>query len=328
MVLTESSVFDRIRASLSETPVAGGRKIAFHAMGTPCQITFVPSGRATAEVFIAAAVRWVADFEAKYSRFIPQSLIGRVNQAAGRHWVEVDDEADRLFSMCHELYFFTRGAFDATALPLILLWNWKANPPVIPDEATVNATRELVGWHKVQRRKGAIHLPREGMSIDLGGIGKEYAVDRVVQLAQEHGIENVLVDFGQDVRVSGRPPGRPAWHIGLEDPQNPGKCWTGVAAQDVAVASSGDYLRRFEANGRRYGHILDPRYGQPVNNSCRAVTVIAPTCTFAGALSTAAFILGAQEGLKMIESYYGAEGCIITEATRHQTRRFNEYLTR
>jgi thiamine biosynthesis lipoprotein len=230
--------------------------------------------------------------------------------------------------MCQELYFFTRGAFDPTALPLIQLWNWKADPPVIPDAATISASRELVGWRKVQRRKGAIHLPQEGMCIDLGGIGKEYAVDRVVQLAQENGIPNVLVDFGQDVRVSGRPPGRPAWHIGLEDPQNPGNCWTGVAAQDTAVATSGDYLRRFEVNGRRYGHILDPRTGYPVNNGCRAVTVIAPTCTFAGALSTTAFVLGEQEGLKMIESYFGAEGCILTETTRHQTRRFNEYLTR
>jgi thiamine biosynthesis lipoprotein len=327
MVLNDTPVLERVLASLTETPVANGRKIGFRAMGTWCQITWFQNSRAAADRFKQAAVLWVADFEATYSRFIPDSLIGRINQSAGKEWVEVDEETDRLFSLCQELHFFTRGAFDPTALPLIKLWDWKADPPRIPDDNAIHATRELVGWGKVQRRKGAIYLPREGMSIDLGGIGKEYAVDRVVQLAQEHGIGDVLVDFGQDIRANGCPPGKPAWHVGLEDPQNPGQCWTGVAVQNKAVATSGDYLRKFEINGRRYGHILDPRSGYPVSNGCSAVTVVAPTCTFAGALSTTAFIVGAQAGLEMIERYFGAEGCITTDKSRHQSRRFNEYVT-
>jgi FAD:protein FMN transferase len=328
MVLTQPSVVDRVRASLAERPAPGGRRVVFRAMGTLCQITFVPPERVAADGFIDAAVRWVADFEARYSRFLPDSLIGRINATAGRGWFEVDEETDQLFSLCHELHFHSRGAFDPTALPLIHLWNWKAAPPVIPSDAAVSAARELVGWRRVERRPGAIRLPVAGMSLDLGGIGKEYAVDRVVQLAQACGIRNVLVDFGQDVRAQGRPRERPVWHVGLEDPQSPGTCWTGVAAPDVAVATSGDYLRRFEFNGRRYGHILDPRSGYPVHNGCRAVTVIAPTCTIAGVLATTAFILGETEGLQLIENYFGAEGCILTEQSRHQTRRFNEYLTR
>ena len=328
MLVSEPSVLDRVRASVAERPAPGGRKIVFRAMGTVCQITFVAGARAAADNFIHAAVRWVADFEAKYSRFLPDSLISRINQGAGQGWFEVDEETDRLFALCQELYFFSRGAFDPTALPLIRLWNWKAEPPVIPDDAAIEAARELVGWRKLERRTGAIRLPVKGMSIDLGGIGKEYAVDRVVQLAQEHGLSDVLVDFGQDVRAQGRPLDRPVWHVGLEDPHQPGTCWTGVAAQDVAVATSGDYLRRFELNGRRFGHILDPRTGYPVNNGCRAVTVIAPTCTVAGVLSTTAFILGDTEGLQMIDHYFGAEGCILTDHSRYQTRRFNAYLTR
>ncbi|MBI3853014.1 MAG: FAD:protein FMN transferase [Verrucomicrobia bacterium] len=328
MVITANSVFDRINASVHELPVVNARKFAFRAMGTLCQITFSTGARVAGEQFKLAAVRWVADFEARYSRFIPESLIGRINRSAGRDWVEVDEETERMFALCNELYFCTRGAFDPTALPLIKLWDWKAEPPVIPDATAINAARELVGWPKVQRKKGAIFLPRAGMSIDLGGIGKEYAVDRVVQLAAEHGIENVLVDFGQDLRVQGQPSGKKAWHIGLEDPMNPGKCWTGVAVKDKAVATSGDYLRNFQAGGRRYGHILDPRSGYPVDNSCRAVSVVAPTCTIAGILSTTAFILGPTEGLNLISTYMGADGCIITEHNRYQTRRFHEYVTR
>ncbi len=328
MVLALNNIFDRVKASVQELPAPNGRKFAFQAMGTRCQITFATGARVAGEQFKLAVVRWVADFEARYSRFIPESLIGRINENAGKTWIEVDEETDRILSLCHDLYFFTRGAFDPTALPLIKLWNWKANPPVIPTDTAIQSARELVGWSKVQRRKGAIFLPRAGMSIDLGGVGKEYAVDRVVQLAAEHGIQNVLVDFGQDVRVQGQPSGKGAWHIGLEDPLNPGKCWAGVAVKDKAVATSGDYLRHFQAQGRRYGHILDPRSGYPVDNGCRAVSVIAPTCTFAGILSTTAFILGPTEGLNLIGSYMGAEGCIITENNRYQTRRFHEYVTR
>jgi thiamine biosynthesis lipoprotein len=241
--------------------------------------------------------------------------------------VEVDEETDRLFSMCQELHFLTQGAFDPTALPLIRLWNWQARPPSLPDDDAVRRAMELVGWRKVQCRPGAIRLSREGMGLDLGGIGKEYAVDRVVQFAHEFGLHNVLVDFGQDIRATGRPQGRSAWHVGLQDPGEPAKCWTGVAVQDRAVATSGGYLRRFELNGRHFSHILDPRTGQPVTNNCQAVSVTATTCTFAGALCTSAFILGEQEGFRLLETCHGAEGCILTTTSRYQTRRFNEHLT-
>ena len=279
------------------------------------------------EQFKSAVVDWVAGFEARYSRFIPESLVSQINQAAGKNWTEVDEETDRIFALCHELVFLTRGAFDPTALPLIRLWNWKASPPVIPTDEQIRAAKELVGWSKIQRRKGAIFLPQAGMSLDLGGVGKEYAVDRVTQLAAQHGIANVLVDFGQDLCMRGAPAGKPAWHIGLEDPANPGKCWTGLAIKDKAVATSGDYLRNFTINGRRYGHIIDPRSGYPVDNGCRAVSVIAPTCTIAGILSTTAFILGPTEGLNLIGNYLGAAGCISTDKSRYETRRFHEYVT-
>jgi len=238
--------------------------------------------------------------------------------------VEVDEQTEQILGFCHGLYFFTHGAFDPTALPLIKLWDWKANR--VPDDAAIQAARELTDWNKVQRRHGAVYLPRAGMSLDLGGIGKEYAVDRVLQLAQEHGLNSALVDFGQDLRVHGLPADKPAWHIGLDDPKQPGKCWASLAVKDKAVATSGDYLRHFTQGGRRYGHIIDPRSGYPVDNGCLAATVIAPTCTVAGILSTTAFILGAKEGLRLIESYFGAAGCITTNNSLHQTKNIYEYL--
>ena len=305
---------------------AGFYKLTFRAMSTECRVHFRSLSPAGAQELQNDVVRWVADFEARYSRFIPESVIGRINAGAGSHWVDVDAEADRLFTLCQEFHFFTSGIFDPTALPLIQLWNWKSEPPVVPSPAAVKAALELVGWRKVRRRPGAIFLPRAGMGLDLGGIGKEYAVDQVMQMALQRGLENVLVDFGQDLRVHGHPPEKGAWHIGLKDPKSPGRCWAGVAVTDHAVASSGDYLRGFTIQGRRYGHILDPRSGYPVDNGSRAVTVIAPSCTVAGILSTTAFVLGAQEGLQLISSSYGAEGCITTDTKRYETKAFGRWV--
>jgi thiamine biosynthesis lipoprotein len=331
MVLTNESslaaVQDRIRRSANCVVERGLHQLSFHAMSTICRVQFECPSPARARELQELVLAWVGEFEAGYSRFLPDSKISRINAAAGRHWVEVDPETDALFNLCRDMIFFTRGVFDPTALPLIRLWNWKAKAPVVPTPEAIRKALELVGWSHIQRRPGAIFLPRPGMCLDLGGIGKEYAVDRVLTLLMEQGIANALVDFGQDVRVAGRPPGREAWHVGLQDPRNLSRCWTGVAVTRHAVATSGDGVRHFVHQGRRYGHILDPRTGYPVNNGTLSVSVIAPHCTFAGILSTAAVVLGLKEGLEMISLCPGVEGCIITESAHNQTRGFYAYTT-
>jgi FAD:protein FMN transferase len=327
MVLNPNiAVRERVRQSAIVNEEPDLSTLTFQAMGTRCRVCLVEPTRQAANEYLNQVLTWVADFEAKYSRFLNDSLIGFINSAAGKMWVEVDEETDRLFNLCNDLFFLTRGAFDPTALPLIQLWNWKANPPSVPADATIHAARELTGWQKIQRRRGAIFLPQSGMCLDLGGIGKEYAVDMVVALAAQYGIEHVLADFGQDIRVQGRPPGRPAWHVGLENPQKPGSCWGSVAVTSHAVASSGDYLRHFVYQGQRYGHIIDPRTGHPVRNGCQAVNVVASTCTIAGILSTTAFILGPQEGFNLINGYHGASGAMLTEQGHFITPRFYEHL--
>ncbi len=330
MVLASPDVMAGVSARVQEsarTLVRGDYyELSFQAMNTVCRINFRAATPALAQACQAEAVQWTAAFEARYSRFIPQSIIGQINAAAGRDWVAVDPETDRLLSFCQEMVFFTHGIFDPATLPLLQLWNWKASPPRIPDAAAIAAARELSGWEKIQRRPGAVFLPRAGMGLDLGGIGKEYAVDQVWQMARQRGLLDVLVDFGQDVRVYGQSPGKGAWHIGLEDPRQPGRCWTGLGVTNQAVATSGDYFRAFTSQGRRYGHILDLRTGEPAPNGCLAVTVIAATCTMAGLLSTSAFVLGPCAGLELVQRCPGAEACITTQTSRCQTPNFSAYV--
>ena len=330
MVMSQSNSSQEVLARVAQSAqisVAGNlHKLEFRAMSTLCRVNVHDVPADIAVEFQRDVVAWTAQFEARYSRFIPDSLIGRINAAAGEHWVETDPETDRLFNLCQELFFFTRGSFDPSALPLIKLWNWKQHPPAVPGAAAIEAALALVGWNKIQRRPGGIFLPQAGMAIDLGGIGKEYAVDCVMNMAIQRGIPNVLVDFGQDVRVRGHAPEKKFWWIGLDDAMDPGKCWAGVAVTDHAVASSGDYLRHFVFQGRRYGHILDPRTGYPAFNDCRAVSIIAPSCTIAGLLSTSVCILGAKEGLQLVELHPGAAGAVTTDTTKLYSRKFHEYI--
>lgn len=322
-----TSTLERTASTGSTDGRDGLRKLSFFAMGTPCVIQYDCGNPEQAATFEAAACGWVHAFEAKYSRFKSDSLVSRINAAAGLNWTAVDADTEQLLKLCDSLHFLTRGVLDPTALPLLRLWNYKADHPVIPTDYDVARARQLVGWSKVQRRPGEIFLPEIGMALDFGGFGKEYAVDVVAQLAIEHGIPSVLVDFGHDLRALGQPPGRPAWHIGLEDPKRPGRTIGSVAlAGSRGIASSGDYLRRFVHNGKRYGHIVDPRTGKPVANGCIQATAIAATCLHAGILSTTAFVLGAVKGIEFIQSFPGAEGMIVTEDARAQTRGFFNHV--
>lgn len=321
-----AAVADRLKQSARIGTKDGGHELLFRALGTQCRVLVAGPAQTVATCF-SAVLTWVANFEAKYSRFLPDSLISRINAAAGREWVVIDPEAERIFALCQELHFLTRGAFDPTALPLIRLWDWKQPRTTLPTEQEIAAARELVGWRQVQRAPGKVFLPRAGMALDLGGMGKEYAVDQVLLLARQLGLASVLVDFGADVRVAGLPPdGRPAWHVGLEDPAKPGTCWCGLAVREGGVATSGDYLRKFELNGVRYGHIVDLRTGKPVANTVRAVSVLAPSCTQAGMLSTAVFALGPEEGLRLLDATPGTAGVIITDHAKHFSRRFHEHI--
>jgi thiamine biosynthesis lipoprotein len=325
-VLTQSP---RVTPPSTSSAGAGAalRTVSFRAMGTTCQIQYVaPLGDEQAQRFERTAVGWVNAFEAKFSRFRPDSLVSRINAAAGQSWVEIDAEMETLLELCDTLYVMTRGVLDPTALPLMQLWNYKAETPRIPTAAEIAAAMACVGWRKVQRAPGKVFLPQAGMALDFGGFGKEYAVDMVAQIAIDRGLSAALVDFGHDLRAIGAPPGRLAWHIGIEDPQAPGRPAGSVGLSGRGIASSGDYIRCFRAGGRRYGHIIDPRTGAPVANGCVQATVIAPSCLQAGVLSTTAFVLGVQQGIELIQSCPGAEGLIVTEQARAQTRNFFTYV--
>lgn len=302
--------------------VQGVRRVEFRALGTGCSIQFRHRDDRTALQFAADALGWLGAFEAKFSRFCETSLVSRVNAAAGREWVETDAEMERMLDLAEGLNNLTEGILDATMLPLLRVWDWKKIHLVLPAQEEIKKARALTGWQRVQRRPGAVFLPHAGMGLDFGGFGKEFAVDRLARLATERGVKDALIDLGRDIYAVGGNGVHPFWHVGIEDARRPGTCRAGLGLSNRAVSASGDHARCFSHNGRRYGHILDPRTGWPVANGVRGVNVVAQSCMEAGVYSTAICILGARDGLEFAARARHVEALIQTDTGTHASRNF------
>jgi thiamine biosynthesis lipoprotein len=155
--------------------------------------------------------------------------------------------------------------------------------------ADIAAARALIGWHRVDWSDAHVQLPHAGMEIDFGGIGKEYAADRAATIVRDAGIAHALVNLGGDVRAVGpRADGSP-WRVGIRDPRNDEGVIATMPVEDEAVATSGDYERYFEVDGRRYCHLLDPRSGMPVEH-WQSASVVAPLAILAGSYATIAML--------------------------------------
>jgi FAD:protein FMN transferase len=302
---------------------SGYYEVFFFALGARCQLFFGAPTADAAEAFRQAAAKWLGNFETRFSRFLPDSELNRINAQAGLGWIEIDRETEVLLDICNQCHFVTEGAFDATSLPLTRLWDWKHKHEALPTKEEIEKAMALVGWKRLQRAPGKLLIPDKGMELDFGGVGKEFAVDCVKQLAVGMGIEQVLVDLGGDIAVHGESPEGGGWYVGIEDPEQQGSCHIGLRLKPgAAVATSGDYRRCFEFQGMTYGHILDCRTGWPVRNGTRAVTVIAPRCLAAGLLSTSAMVIGGTAAIAMLERTVGVQGCLWCNGQLLETRGF------
>jgi thiamine biosynthesis lipoprotein len=266
-------------------------RTTFRAMAAENDLQLWSPDLARAQRAADAAVADVRRIEAKYSRYLADSVTTRINRAAGGKAIAIDAETAALLRYADQCFALSGGLFDVTSGVLRRVWDWKRKPPMVPDDAALHAATRLVDWKSVEWDGRSIRLPRPGMEIDFGGIGKEYAADRAATICIEHGIRNGLVNLAGDVRVLGpRADGSP-WRIGIVHPRHTGTTIAGLDLAMGAVATSGDYERYFELNGRRYCHILDPRSGMPVAH-WQSVSVIAPLCVVAGSCSTIAMLLG------------------------------------
>lgn len=284
----------------------------FALMGGGALVQFVDDrGRERAERVARAVEGEARRIEVKFSRYRESSVVSEINRNAGRTPVAVDEETDMLVQWALELSRWTDGRFDPTVGALRRAWDFKSSR--VPSAGEIAALLPLVDAAAVSRRNRTIFLRRAGMEIDLGGVGKEYAVDRAAKLLREEGIRSAVVSFAGDVRTVGsRGDGRP-WKVGVVDPRDRGRCRFAVRPlADAGIATSGDYERGFVQEGVRYHHILDARTGWPARGVASA-TVVAASAFRAGCFATASFLLGPDAGPALLEEAEGVEGALITE---------------
>ena len=262
----------------------------FVAMASPCEVLVDGDDRVSAAAALEVARDEALRIERKFSRYRDDSVVHAIHQAAGAP-VEVDEETRGLLdyaAVCHEL---SGGRFDITSGVLRRVWTFDGCAHV-PDRTAIEQALRHVGWTRVDWDGHAITLPA-GMEIDFGGIGKEYAVDRAAALVAGRIEGSFVVNFGGDLFASRpRGGGRP-WSVGIDDPERTGdQVLYRVDLSRGGLATSGDARRYVMVEGRRLGHVLDPRTGWPVEQAPRSVTVVAGTCLEAGTLSTLACLRG------------------------------------
>jgi FAD:protein FMN transferase len=261
-------------------------------MGSPCELALFASGEADAQHAVDAVTQDVERLEQRYSRFRDTSLLSRINRVAESGGsIDVDDETAGLLNYAATCFTSSGGLFDITSGLLRKAWNFSAG--TLPDPAVVDKLLTRIGWDKLQWSAPHLRFPIPGMELDLGGVVKEYAADRAAALSRHAGVVSGFVNLGGDVAIIGPRPDGDAWRIGLAHPRAPGETMTMVELHSGAVASSGDYERCIVIDGKRYGHILNPRTGQPVAH-LTAVTVVGSLCVVAGSASTIAMLKDAE----------------------------------
>ena len=264
-------------------------RFSFHAMASDHELLLWSDDLAGASDAAHAAIDDVRRIEAKYSRYRDDSVTTRINRAAGGVPVPIDAETAALLRYAEQCHALSDGRFDITSGVLRRAWDFRRVPPRLPDAATLDTALALIGWRDVEWSDTSIRLPRVGMEIDFGGIGKEYAADRAAAIVVDRGVPNALVNLGGDVRAAGPQPDGAPWIVGIRHPREPNAAIATVELVSGAVATSGDYERYFEIDGRRYCHVLDPRSGYPVSH-WQSVSVLAPLCVVAGSLATIAML--------------------------------------
>jgi thiamine biosynthesis lipoprotein len=262
----------------------------FIAMGSPCELLLESNDQAVAKKLAQLVADEAWRIEDKFSRYLPGNIIQRINSSDGEP-IETDEETADLLDFAAALTELSDGGFDITSGVLREVWKFDGSAN-LPSADSVNTVLERVGWHRIDWTRPQLTL-QPGMQIDLGGVGKEYAVDKAANLIRDQTEIPCLINFGGDIVATDISADSRGWQIGIEAPDADGRITNKVIRlRNGGLATSGDARRFLLKNGIRYGHILNPNTGWPVKDAPRSITVAADTCTQAGMIATLAMLQG------------------------------------
>ncbi len=287
-------------------------RFAFRAMAAENEVQVHADDARLAREAAARAIGEVARIEAKFSRYRPDSVVSRVNAAAGGAPVAIDAETQALLAFAGECFRQSAGAFDATSG--VLRRAWRFDEGHVPTDDELAPLLRLVGWERVQLGDGSVRLPLAGMELDFGGFGKEYAVDRAALVLSQEGVTSAFVNLAGDLAILGPQPGGEPWRLGIRHPRKAEHVIATLPVTSGAVATSGDYERFVEKDGVRHCHVLDPRTGRSARG-IQSATVHAPSCIVAGTATTVAMLKGAHDGLAWLAGLGLKHLCVLEDGT-------------
>lgn len=269
-------------------------------MGTYAQVILVTSDSAAAAPAALAAHASFRHVDSLMSNWTTTSEVARLNREAGAGPTRVEPEVARVITAALRVGRESGGAFDVTVEPLVRAWGFLGGKPRVPTAEEAEAAFRRVGAGQIafDAATRTLRFANDGVRVDLGGIAKGYAVDRAADALRARGVTDALVDLSGNMAALGAPPGAQAWRIGVRDPRDRVPHFARLLLRDEAVATSGKYEQFVAADGRTYGHILDPRSGRPAEGLI-AVTVVAPDAMTADAWGTALFVLGPAEARRL-----------------------------
>ncbi len=285
--------------------------LAFNSMGCPCEIHLHSSDLDGAMRAAVAARDEVDRLDLKYSHYLADNFLARMQRNASRpEGIKVDEETAGLLNYADQQHHLTGGLFDITAKYLTALWD---QPKALPNEGEIAAARFRTGWTRVEWHDPCLRMP-EGTALDFGAIVKEYAADRAALMLKQRGHGSACVNLGGDLHVLGPHPDGSPWQVGICNPQAPSSAVAGIPVHLGGLATSGDYERFSVFDGVRYGHIVNPLTGWPLGHNpgdspsrpwngshgFSSVSVLAPTCLLAGSLATSALLFGLTKGLPFL----------------------------
>ncbi len=283
-------------------------------MGTRFELAAVTTDEQLAWEAIAAGVKEIQRIEALISEWQPTSQTSEINRNAGIKPVVVDEELYELISRSNRISRITGGAFDISFAAIDKVWHFDGSMTKLPSSEEVAASVKKIGYQNIILNPAdhSVFLKNKGMKIGFGAIGKGYAANRARDVMREMGIPGGVVNAAGDLTTWGRQATGESWYVGIADPAEKDKVFSWLTADDIAVVTSGNYEKYVELAGKRYSHIIDPRTGYPVSG-LKSVTVVCANAELADALATAVSVLGADEGLRLVNQLKGVECLLITE---------------
>ena len=306
-----------IAASLSATPEHRYEETR-SAMGTQFTIVAYGPDEARLQAAVSPAFAEILRLNRQWSDYNTESEISAVNRRAANRPVQVDSELFTMLETCQRFSKETEGAFDITVGPLLTTWGFFKGAGRLPANEEVVEALGRVGWRKLRlnAKNRTVSFAVPGMRLDLGAIGKGYAIDTAGEALRNAGIKSALLLAGtSSILAVGSAPDGSSWGIDIRDPKDRKKTVEQEALKDASLSTSGNYEKFFRAGGRTYSHIFDPRTGYPVQHVL-STSVIAPTATQTDALSTSFFVMGKQATLCYLTTHPGIrvffcsdEGC-------------------